>query len=127
MTQAQLSLAWCLKNPNVSSVITGASRPEQIVENCKCLQVIEKLTPEIMDEIDEIVGKIALDPARQGIREGVPAEAEAGLFVMYDETDIYCHICLPSLYIKDCLTASAENGKTFALSTEVNLSFPYNS
>src|SRR5207248_9598575 len=32
-TMAQLSLAWCLKNPNVSSVITGASRPEQVTEN----------------------------------------------------------------------------------------------
>jgi aryl-alcohol dehydrogenase-like predicted oxidoreductase len=55
-----------LKNENVSSVITGASRPDQIVENVKCLQVLEKLTPEIMEEIDELVGsKPPLDPARQ--------------------------------------------------------------
>lgn len=65
MTLSQLALAWCLKNENVSSVITGASRPEQIVENVGCLQVLDKLTPEIMSEIDEIVGKIVLDPARQ--------------------------------------------------------------
>lgn len=66
VTQSQLALAWCLKNPNVSSVITGASRPEQIVENVKCLAVIDKLTPEIMDEIDRLVGsKPKLDPARQ--------------------------------------------------------------
>ena len=65
VTQAQLSLAWCLKNPHVSSIITGASRPEQIVENCKALAVLDKLTPAVMDEIDEIVGKITLDPARQ--------------------------------------------------------------
>ncbi|KAF2845891.1 Aldo/keto reductase [Plenodomus tracheiphilus IPT5] len=65
VSQSQLSLAWCLKNPNVSAVITGASRPEQIVENCKALQVLEKLTPEILAEIDAIVGKIDLDPARQ--------------------------------------------------------------
>jgi aryl-alcohol dehydrogenase-like predicted oxidoreductase len=66
VTQSQLALAWCLKNPNVSSVITGASRPEQIVENVKCLAVIDKLTPEIMDEIDMLVGsKPKLDPARQ--------------------------------------------------------------
>lgn len=66
MTQSQLALAWCLKNENVSSVITGASRPEQIVENVKCLQILDKLTPEVMGEIDALVGnKPALDPARQ--------------------------------------------------------------
>ena len=65
VTQSQLALAWCLKNPNVSAVITGASRPEQVVENCKALAVLEKLTPEVLKEIDEICGKIDLDPARQ--------------------------------------------------------------
>jgi aryl-alcohol dehydrogenase-like predicted oxidoreductase len=66
ITQSQLALAWCLKNPHVSSVITGASRPEQIVENVKCLQVLDKLTPEIMEEIDNFVGtKPKMDPARQ--------------------------------------------------------------
>ena len=65
VTQSQLALAWCLKNPNVSSVITGASRPEQVVENCQALKVLDKLTPEVMAEIDGIVGKIELDPARQ--------------------------------------------------------------
>ncbi len=65
VTQAQLSLAWCLKNPNVSAVITGASRPEQVVENCQALKVLDKLTPEILAEIDDICGKIELDPARQ--------------------------------------------------------------
>jgi aryl-alcohol dehydrogenase-like predicted oxidoreductase len=54
-----------LKNPHVSAVITGASRPEQIVENCKAIQVLDKMTPEVLAEIDAIVGKIALDPARQ--------------------------------------------------------------
>lgn len=59
-----MALAWCLKNENVSSVITGASRPEQIVENVKCLAVLEKLTPQVMDKIDQVVGgKPALDPA----------------------------------------------------------------
>jgi aryl-alcohol dehydrogenase-like predicted oxidoreductase len=66
LTQSQLALAWCLRNPNVSSVITGASRPQQIVENVKALSIIDKLTPEIMAEIDAITGnKIELDPARQ--------------------------------------------------------------
>lgn len=65
VTQSQLALAWCLKNQNVSSVITGASRPEQIVENVQSLKIIDKLTPEIMAQIDDIVGKIEPDPARQ--------------------------------------------------------------
>ncbi len=66
VTQSQLAVAWCLKNPHVSSVITGASRPEQIEENVGALKVLDKLTPEIMAEIDEITGqKVTLDPARQ--------------------------------------------------------------
>jgi aryl-alcohol dehydrogenase-like predicted oxidoreductase len=54
-----------LKNPHVSAVITGASRPEQVVDNCAALKVIDKLTADVMAEIDEIVGGIQLDPARQ--------------------------------------------------------------
>ncbi|KAL8343084.1 hypothetical protein RB598_004436 [Gaeumannomyces tritici] len=65
ITQSQLALAWCLKNDNVSSVITGASRPEQVVENCQALKALDKLTSEVMKEIDGIVGEITLDPARQ--------------------------------------------------------------
>ncbi|KAL3419114.1 voltage-dependent potassium channel beta subunit [Phlyctema vagabunda] len=66
VTQSQLALAWCLKNPNVSSVITGASRPEQIVENVKCLRILDLLTPEVMNEIDVAVeSKIQRDPDRQ--------------------------------------------------------------
>lgn len=65
-TQAQLAVAWCLRNGNVSSVITGASRPEQIEENVGALAVLDKLTPEVMAEIDEVTGnKVELDPARQ--------------------------------------------------------------
>lgn len=52
----QLGLAWCLKNPNVSSLITGASRPEQITENMKALEVVPKLTPDVMGRIDGILG-----------------------------------------------------------------------
>ncbi|KAL8308477.1 hypothetical protein RB593_006684 [Gaeumannomyces tritici] len=54
ITQSQLALAWCLKNDNVSSVITGASRPEQVVENCQALKALDKLTSEVMKEIDGI-------------------------------------------------------------------------
>ncbi|HET7031890.1 MAG TPA: aldo/keto reductase [Casimicrobiaceae bacterium] len=51
-TLAQMSLAWCLKNPHVSTVITGASRSAQVVENMKALDVVAKLTPEVMARID---------------------------------------------------------------------------
>jgi voltage-dependent potassium channel beta subunit len=51
-TMAQLSIAWCLKNPHVSTAITGASRPQQVTENMKALDVVPKLTPEIMARIE---------------------------------------------------------------------------
>ena len=53
-TIAQLALAWCLKNPFVSTVITGASRVEQVHENMKAAEIAPKLTPEIMEKIDVI-------------------------------------------------------------------------
>ena len=55
-TTAQLAIAWCAKNPNVSSVITGASRVAQVGENMKALDVLAKLTPDIMAQIDAITG-----------------------------------------------------------------------
>ena len=55
MTPAQLALAWCLKNPNVSSVITGASRSDQVVENMKAGELVGRLTAELMDKIETIL------------------------------------------------------------------------
>jgi voltage-dependent potassium channel beta subunit len=55
-TVAQLALAWCLKNPNVSSVITGATRPEQVAENMKAPEVVPKLLPEVMEKIESVLG-----------------------------------------------------------------------
>ena len=54
-TLAQMSLAWCLRNPRVSSVITGASRPAQVVENMRALDVVERLTPAVMTRIDAVL------------------------------------------------------------------------
>ena len=54
-SMAQLAIAWCLKNPHVSSVITGASRAEQVDENMRALDIAERITPEIMQKIDEIL------------------------------------------------------------------------
>jgi len=55
-TMAQLALAWCLKNPNVSTVITGASRPEQVNENMKAAEVAGKIDSSLMEKIDSILG-----------------------------------------------------------------------
>jgi voltage-dependent potassium channel beta subunit len=52
-TPAQLALAWCLKNPNVSTVITGASRVEQVHQNMKALDVLPQLTDEVMAKIED--------------------------------------------------------------------------
>jgi aryl-alcohol dehydrogenase-like predicted oxidoreductase len=54
VTLAQLSIAWCASNPRVSTVITGASRVEQVRENLAALEVINRLTPEILARIDAI-------------------------------------------------------------------------
>jgi voltage-dependent potassium channel beta subunit len=51
-TLAQMSLAWCLKNPHVSTVITGASRASQVVENMKATDVAPRLTPDVMARIE---------------------------------------------------------------------------
>ena len=53
-TPAQLALAWCASNPNVSTVITGASRVEQVHENMKALDVLDGLEAEHFEEIDRI-------------------------------------------------------------------------
>lgn len=53
-TLAQLSLAWCTKNPHVSTVITGASRVEQVRENMEALDVAARLDDEVMARIDEV-------------------------------------------------------------------------
>ena len=52
---AQLALAWCTKNPNVSTVITGASRPSQVAENFEAVHVIPKLDDDVMARIDTAV------------------------------------------------------------------------
>ena len=54
-TLAQFSLAWCLQNPHVSSVITGASRVSQVHENMKALEFVDKFTPDVLDEIDKLL------------------------------------------------------------------------
>lgn len=54
-TPARLALAWCLKNPHVSTVITGASRVEQVQENMKAIDLLPQLTNDVMEEIEKIL------------------------------------------------------------------------
>ncbi len=58
-TLPRLALAWCLKNPHVSTVILGASRPEQLTENFGALDLIEKLTPAVIKRIEAISKPVA--------------------------------------------------------------------
>jgi voltage-dependent potassium channel beta subunit len=56
ISMAQMGLAWCLKNPHVSTVITGASGVDQVRENMTAMIAVDKLTPEVMGRIDEVLG-----------------------------------------------------------------------
>ena len=58
-TTAQLALAWCLRNPRVSTVITGASRVSQVEENLKAADIVPKLSPALLERIDGIVAGLA--------------------------------------------------------------------
>ncbi|MDA0578255.1 MAG: aldo/keto reductase [Verrucomicrobia bacterium] len=55
MPLAHLALAWCLKNPNVSTAIIGATRPQQVMENAAAADQVEKLTDEVMQRIEVIL------------------------------------------------------------------------
>jgi aryl-alcohol dehydrogenase-like predicted oxidoreductase len=55
----KLGVAWCLKNEYVSTVILGASKVEQLQENLGALDVVEKLTPDVLKRIDKISQPVA--------------------------------------------------------------------
>ena len=55
VTTASLSIAWCLKNPNVSTVILGATKKQQLLANLKSLEVLPKLTTDVMEKIETIM------------------------------------------------------------------------
>lgn len=52
---ASLSIAWCLKNPNVSTVILGATKKQQLQENLKSLEILPLISQDVMDKIDSIM------------------------------------------------------------------------
>ena len=62
-TLATLSLAWTIANPNVTTAIIGATKEAQLTENLKALDVLPKLSPAVLDEIDTIMGTKPLQPA----------------------------------------------------------------
>jgi voltage-dependent potassium channel beta subunit len=55
ISMSALALAWALKNPNVSTVITGASRPEQVKENMKAIEYVDLLTDDVIERIEAIL------------------------------------------------------------------------
>jgi len=55
ITTASLSIAWCIKNPHVTTAILGATKKQQLLDNLKAIDVMEKLTPEIMEKIEAIM------------------------------------------------------------------------
>lgn len=55
ISMPQLALAWCLKNPNVSTVITGASKVEQVEQNMKTIDVIDRVDDEVVSRIEEVL------------------------------------------------------------------------
>ena len=55
VSTASLSIAWCIKNPNVSTAILGATKKQQLLDNLKSLEVVSMLTPEVMEKIESIM------------------------------------------------------------------------
>ena len=52
---ASLAIAWCIKNPNVTTAILGATKKEQLLENLKAPAVLEKLTDDLLERIEKIL------------------------------------------------------------------------
>ena len=55
VSTASLSIAWCIKNPNVSTAILGATKKAQLLDNLKALDVVALLTPDVMEKIEGIM------------------------------------------------------------------------
>jgi voltage-dependent potassium channel beta subunit len=61
-TVATLSIAWCIKNPDVTTAILGATKKEQLLENLKALQVLPKLKEDVMEQIEDIMQSAPKQP-----------------------------------------------------------------
>ncbi len=60
---AALGIAWCIKNPNVTTAILGATKKEQLLENLKALDVLPKLSADVMEEIEALIDTKPVVPA----------------------------------------------------------------
>jgi voltage-dependent potassium channel beta subunit len=63
LSRSVLGIAWCLKNPHVSTVILGASKVSQLEENLTASAAVERLTPDVMQQIDEAIGYDRKEPS----------------------------------------------------------------
>jgi voltage-dependent potassium channel beta subunit len=61
-SMATMAIAWCISNPDVTTAILGATREEQLTENLKALEIYPKITAEVKDRIDEIMGTRPVKP-----------------------------------------------------------------
>jgi aryl-alcohol dehydrogenase-like predicted oxidoreductase len=61
-TLPKMAIAWCLKNPDVSTVILGASKEQQLIENLTAHEVVHLLTAEVMETIDGILKNTPIRP-----------------------------------------------------------------
>ncbi len=61
-TLSQLAIAWCASNPHVSTVITGASRTAQVIENMKAVEIIPQLSPERLQQMDVVMSTAGTTP-----------------------------------------------------------------
>jgi aryl-alcohol dehydrogenase-like predicted oxidoreductase len=61
---AQLAIAWCLRNPHVSTVILGASRVAQVHENLKALEALERIDDDVLERIEQVLGNRPAAPQR---------------------------------------------------------------
>ncbi|ATL46358.1 aldo/keto reductase [Chitinophaga caeni] len=59
---ATLSIAWCIQNPNVTTAILGATKPQQLEENLKAIEVVKQLTADLMAQIEGIIKTAPIQP-----------------------------------------------------------------
>lgn len=62
ISTAELSLAWCLKNPNVSTVILGATKKQQLLSNLKAAEAVAILSPEVLEKIEKMMSNKPILP-----------------------------------------------------------------
>ena len=55
VSMAALAIGWCIKNPHVTTAILGATKKEQLMDNLKAMEVVDKLTPEVLEKIENIM------------------------------------------------------------------------